>query len=56
MQNCVWLFYYFYFERNYHTLKSKSPWFLLSKKISFNKNETESTMFENASARIRIAN
>ena len=23
-QNCVWLFYYFYFERNYDVLKSKN--------------------------------
>ena len=28
---CVRLFYYFYFERNYGILKSKSPWFLLKK-------------------------
>ena len=27
-QNCVWLFYYFYFERNYNVLKSKSRCFL----------------------------
>ena len=40
-RNCVWLFYYFYFERNYDVLKSKSPCFLLNKNISFNKNETE---------------
>ena len=40
----VWLFYYFYFERNYDVLKSKSPCFLLNKNINFNKNETESKM------------
>ena len=34
---CVWLFYYFNFERNYDVLKSKSPCFLL-----FNENDTES--------------
>ena len=28
---CGWHFYYFYFERNYDVLKSKSPCFLLSK-------------------------
>ena len=65
-QNCVWLFCYFNFERNYDILKSKSPWFLLNKDLDFNKNETESKM-ENptnsfremkhfASAHIRIAN
>ena len=37
---CIWLFYYFNFERNYDVLKSKSPCFLL-KNINFNKNETE---------------
>ena len=34
-------FFFFHFERNYYVLKRKSPWFLLSKNISFNKNETE---------------
>ena len=43
-QNCVWLFYYFNFERNYDGLKSKSPRIFLSKKINFNKNEKESKM------------
>ena len=33
-QNCVWLF-YFYFERNYVVLKSKSPCLLLNKNINF---------------------
>ena len=32
-QNCVWLFYYFNFERNYDVLKSKSPCILLEKNI-----------------------
>ena len=36
-QNRVWLFYYIYFEGNNGVLKSKSPWFLLSKNIKFNK-------------------
>ena len=43
-QNSVWLFYYFYFERNYEVLKSKSPCFLLNKNINFNKNKTELKM------------
>ena len=38
----MWLFFDFYFERNYDVLKSKSPCFLLNKNISFNKNETKS--------------
>ena len=33
----VWLFYYFYFEKNYDVLKSKSPCFLLNKNINFKK-------------------
>ena len=40
----LWLSYYFYFERNYGVLKSKSPCFLLEKCINFNKHETESKM------------
>ena len=36
--------YYFCFERNYDVLKSKSPYFLLSKNIKFNKNKTELKM------------
>ena len=40
----MWLFYYFNFERNYGVLQSKSPYFLLNKKINFNKNETNSKM------------
>ena len=31
----MWLFYYFYFERNYDVLKSKIPYFLLNKYIKF---------------------
>ena len=34
-------FCYFYFERNYDLLNSKSPWLLLNKNINFNKNVTE---------------
>ena len=36
------LFYHFSFEMNHDFLKSKSPWFLLKKKVNFNKKETES--------------
>ena len=43
-QNCVWLFYPFYYERNYDVLKSKSQCCLLNKNINFNKNETGSIM------------
>ena len=43
-QNCVWLFYYFNFEKSYDALKSKSPCILLNKNINFNNNETESKM------------
>ena len=56
------MFYYFNFERNCNTLKSKSPCILLNKNINFNKKETESKMencthsFRGASAHIRIAN
>ena len=38
------LFCYFYFEKSYEVLKSKSSCFLLNKNIKFNKNETESKM------------
>ena len=41
-QNCVCLFYYFYFGRNYDALKSMSPCILLNKDINFKKSETES--------------
>ena len=41
---CVWVFYYFHFERNYDVLRSKNPCILLSKNINFNKNKTESKM------------
>ena len=40
-QNCVWIFYYFNFERNYDVLKSKNLCFLLNKNINFNRNEME---------------
>ena len=39
---CVWLFYFFNFERNYDVLKSKRSCILLKEKINFIKNETES--------------
>ena len=42
----MWLFYYFDFERNYYVLKSKGPYFLLNKKVNFNKNETDSKNVE----------
>ena len=54
-QNCVWLFYYFYLERNYDVLKSKSLCFLLIKNINFNKNETELEM-ENSTQSFRELN
>ena len=38
------LFYCFDCERNYDVLKSKSPDFLLSKNVSFDKNELKSEM------------
>ena len=41
---CVWLFYYFNFEKYYAVLKSKGPYFLLNKNINFDKNEMESKM------------
>ena len=43
-QNCVWLFYYFNFERSYGILTSKIPWTLLNKNINLNKNKTEMKM------------
>ena len=52
---CVWLFYYFNFQRNYSVLKSKSLHFLLNKNINFNKNETESKM-ENPTQSFRETN
>ena len=51
----MWLFYYFYFERTYDLLRSKSPCILLSQNINFNKNETESKM-ENPTHNFREAN
>ena len=43
-QTCWWLFCYFYFERSYYILKSKSACFLLNKKINFNKSKTKPKM------------
>ena len=37
---CVWLFYYFNFERNYNVLKPNSC-ILLNKNVNFNKKKTE---------------
>ena len=54
-QNCVWLFYYFYFERNYGVLKSKSPCILSNKNVNLNKKETESKM-ENPTHSFRETN
>ena len=41
---CVWLFYYFNFERRDEVLKSNSRCILLNKNINFDKNKTESKM------------
>ena len=38
---CMTFFCYFYFERNYDVLKSRSPYFSLKKNINFDINETE---------------
>ena len=43
-ENCMWLFYYFYFKRRYNLLKLKSPWILLNKNIKVNKKETKLEM------------
>ena len=43
-QKSVWLFHYFYFERNDNALKLKILCFLLIKNVNSNKNETESKM------------
>ena len=43
-QNCVWLFYYFNFERNYEVSKSKRSYIWLRKNINFNKNKTKPKM------------
>ena len=45
----------FNFERNYHALKSKSPWILFNKNVNFNKNETELKM-ENPTHSFRETN
>ena len=55
MENCVWLFYYFNFERNYDALKLKSPCILLNKNMYFNKNEMEPKM-ENPTLSFRETN
>ena len=44
MQNCMWLFCYFNFERNYDVLKSKNLYVFFNKEINFKENETESKM------------
>ena len=54
-QNCVWLIYYFNFERNYDVLKSKNPCIFLNKNINFSKNEKESKM-ENPAQNFRETN
>ena len=50
-----WLFYYFYFERNYDVLKSRRPCFLLNKNVNFSKNELQSKM-GNATRKFRELN
>ena len=40
----LWLFYYFYFERNYDVLKPINLCFLLKRNIDFSKNEKESNV------------
>ena len=54
-QNCVWLFYYFNFERNYDVLKSKRSCIFWNKNINFNKNETKSKI-ENPTHSFRESN
>ena len=49
------LFYYFYFEKNYDVLNSRSVCIWLNKNINFNKMETESKM-ENPSHSFREIN
>ena len=44
-QNCLWLFYYFNFERNCDFLKSTSPSILLNKNINL-KMENRTTVLE----------
>ena len=43
-QDCVCLFYYCNFERNYDVSKWKSPCVLLNRNINFNESKTESKM------------
>ena len=52
---CVGFLFFFSFERNYDVLKSKCPYFLLSKCINFNKSETESKI-ENFTHNFRLTN
>ena len=54
-QNCMWVFYYFNFERNCDILNSKSPCILLNKNINLNKNKTESKL-ENPTHSFRDTN
>ena len=35
--NCLWLFYFFNFDRNYDILKSESPCILLNKNMNLKK-------------------
>ena len=51
----MWLFNYFYFERNYDVFKSKTPCFMLNKKINFHKDKTKSKM-ENPTHNFRETN
>ena len=51
----MWLFYYFDFERNYDVLKSKSPCFLLNKKLNFNKNQTESKLEHPMQLKVKLS-
>ena len=43
-QNCVRLFCYFNFERNYDVLNTETLCILLNKNMNFNRNETKSKM------------
>ena len=54
-QSCVWLFYYFNFERNYDVSKSNGSCILLNENINFNKSKTETKM-ENPTHNFRETN
>ena len=54
-QSCVWLFYYFNFERNYDISKSNGSCILLNENINFNKSKTE-TKIENSTHNFRETN